>query len=138
MITRLHVMYQRSRKMLIFLIVTFLAAAIASIVIVAIQTSDMTWGKLQLRMKTKMHQSEIRRLPEVVDSGGYHCTGKGGNTNMIAESWIITTVWEVLALCLAAWITVKHFLELRRSSTGWMIEDYFTVLIKTHVLYFAA
>jgi hypothetical protein len=45
------------------------------------------------------------------------------------------TVWEVLALCLAVWIVVKHF---RRLPTGWTIEDCFTVLIKAHVFYFVA
>ncbi|KAG1839914.1 hypothetical protein DFJ58DRAFT_916872 [Suillus subalutaceus] len=33
-------------------------------------------------------------------------------------TWILSTVWEVLALCLAVWITVKQFRELRRHSTG--------------------
>ncbi|KAG2362653.1 hypothetical protein BDR07DRAFT_1406545 [Suillus spraguei] len=36
MIARLHAMYQRSRKMLIFLVVVFLAIRIASVVMVAI------------------------------------------------------------------------------------------------------
>jgi len=119
MITRLHAMYQRSRKMLVFLVVTFLAVEIASVTMVAVQTSHMTWD-------------------EVVISGGYQCTAKGGDTHVIAKSWILSTAWEVLALCLAAWIAVKHFLELRHSSTGWMVEDCFAVLIKTHVVYFAA
>jgi hypothetical protein len=77
-------------------------------------------------------------LDEAVVSGAYHCTSKGGDTRLIAESWILSTIWEVIALCLACWVAVKHFLELQRSSTGWKIVDCFTVLIKTHVLYFAA
>jgi hypothetical protein len=78
-------------------------------------------------------------LDEVILYGAYHyCVVSGGNSNVIAEAWILNTVWEALALCLAIWITVKHFIELRRSSTGWRIRDCFTVLIKTHVLYFAA
>ncbi|KAG1743999.1 uncharacterized protein EDB91DRAFT_1246883 [Suillus paluster] len=28
-------------------------------------------------------------------------------------SWIFDSAWEVLALCLAVWIAVKHFRELR-------------------------
>ncbi|KAG1736358.1 hypothetical protein EDB19DRAFT_2040357 [Suillus lakei] len=56
---------------------------------------------------------------------------------LIITVWILTTVWEVLALCLVVWIAVKHFRELQRPSTGWTVGDCFTVLIKTHVLYFA-
>ena len=40
-------MYQRSRKILIFLVVTFLAVTITTVVIVAIQSSHLIWGKLQ-------------------------------------------------------------------------------------------
>ncbi|KAG2351933.1 hypothetical protein BDR07DRAFT_1440712 [Suillus spraguei] len=47
-------------------------------------------------------------------------------------------MWEVFALCLAVWITVKHFRELRQHSAGGIIRDCFTVLIKTHMLYFAS
>jgi hypothetical protein len=50
---------------------------------------------------------------------------------------MINTVWEVLALCLAVWIAVRHFRELRQHSTSRIIGDCFTVLMKTHVSYFA-
>ncbi|KAG1865864.1 hypothetical protein DFJ58DRAFT_911880 [Suillus subalutaceus] len=53
-------------------------------------------------------------------------------------TWILSTVWEVLALCLAVWITVKQFRELRRHSTRGIIGDCFTVLMQTHVSYFAS
>jgi hypothetical protein len=55
----------------------------------------------------------------------------------MADAYIPITVWEVLALSLAVWIVIKHFRELRRSSTGWTTRDCFAVLIKTHMLYFA-
>jgi hypothetical protein len=50
MITRLHAMYQRSRKVLIFLVVIFLAITIANAVIIAIMTMQITGGKLWLCM----------------------------------------------------------------------------------------
>ncbi|KAG1798145.1 uncharacterized protein HD556DRAFT_1353359 [Suillus plorans] len=53
-------------------------------------------------------------------------------------TWILSTVWEVLVLCLAVWTVVKHFRELRQHSAGGIIEDCFTVLLKTHVVYFAS
>jgi hypothetical protein len=52
-----------------------------------------------------------------------------------AVSWILCTVWEGLALFLAAWIAIKHFSVL---PTGWTTEDFFAVLMKTHMNYFAA
>ncbi|KAG1840064.1 hypothetical protein DFJ58DRAFT_916819 [Suillus subalutaceus] len=53
-------------------------------------------------------------------------------------TWILSTVWEVLALCLAVQITVKQFRELRRHSTRGIIGDCFMVLMQTHVSYFAS
>ncbi|KAG2352565.1 hypothetical protein BDR07DRAFT_834992 [Suillus spraguei] len=53
-------------------------------------------------------------------------------------AWILYTVWEFLALCLAVWIAVKHFRELRRPSTEGTIGDCFMVLMKSHVLYFVS
>jgi len=46
MITRLHAMYQRSRKMLVFLSVIFLVIQITCGVLAAIQVRHMSWGEL--------------------------------------------------------------------------------------------
>jgi len=78
--------------------------------------------------------------PEVlVLSGTYECVVNDEHI-LVATTWILGTAWEVLALCLAVWIAVKHFRELRqlRQSAGSFTGDCFTVLIKTHVFYFAA
>ncbi|KAG2048413.1 hypothetical protein BDR06DRAFT_777093 [Suillus hirtellus] len=120
-ITRLHAMYQRSRKILIFLTVTFLAANIVNGVAAVIAT---------------MHSSG----EELIFSGTYQCAIGVAEHSLILTSvaWILSLVWEVLALCLAVWIAVKHFRELRQHSTRGVMEDCFTVLMKTHVLYFAS
>jgi hypothetical protein len=78
-------------------------------------------------------------LVEYVLSGTYVCSDKfGGNSVFVTQmTWILGTAWEILALCLAAWIAVKHFRELQRASAGWAVGDCFTVLIETHVFYFA-
>ncbi|KAG2124137.1 hypothetical protein BD769DRAFT_889199 [Suillus cothurnatus] len=121
MIARLHAMYQRSRKVLIFLVVIFLAITITNVVIVAIMTTQIT-GE------------------EFVLSGTYECTTDlvGDSLFLSSMTWILATVWEVLTLCLAVWIAVKHFRELRQHSTSGIIGDCFTVLMKTHVSYFAS
>ncbi|KAG1844841.1 hypothetical protein DFJ58DRAFT_515981 [Suillus subalutaceus] len=121
MIARLYAMYQRSRKMLIFLIVIFLAIRIANAVMSAIITMQ-TLGE------------------ELVLSGIHQCLNVyAGNTQlMVSMTWMLDTVWEVLALCLAVWIAVKHFHELRQHSTTGIIRDCFTVLMQTHVSYFAS
>jgi hypothetical protein len=46
MIARLHAMYQRSRKVLIFLVVIFLAITIANAVMFALMTMQLSGGKL--------------------------------------------------------------------------------------------
>ncbi|KAG2350208.1 hypothetical protein BDR05DRAFT_4429 [Suillus weaverae] len=117
MIIRLHALYQGSRKMLIFLIVTLLPVVITSGVSVGF-TNSYTSGE------------------ELVLSGTYKCGYEfGGNSSLLLFiTWILGTVWEVLMFCLVVWIAVKHFRELRR----WTIEGFYTVLIKTHVLYFAS
>jgi len=120
-ITRLHAMYQGSRKILIFLIVTFLAINIFAVVVVVMAT---------------MYASG----EELILSGTYQCSIGLSDDGLLLDSitWILGTVWEVFALCLAVWIAVKHFRELRQHSTGGIMEDCFTVLIKTHMLYFAS
>lgn len=61
----------------------------------------------------------------------------GDSLFLASMVWILATVWEVLALCLAVWITVKHIRELRQRSTRGIIGDCFKVLIQSHVSYFA-
>ncbi|KAG2342999.1 hypothetical protein BDR05DRAFT_989985 [Suillus weaverae] len=56
---------------------------------------------------------------------------------LMVDFWVLATVWEVFALCLAVRILIKPFRELQQPSTGWTIVDSFTVLIKSHVFYFA-
>ncbi|KAG2033298.1 hypothetical protein BDR03DRAFT_696514 [Suillus americanus] len=124
MITRLHAMYQRSRIMLIFLVIIFLAVNIACGVIGAIGLKDAV-------------------AEEMVLSDTYICNiAYEGDAQLLDPmTWILNTVWEVLALCLSVWIAVKHFRDLRRLGplTGsTIIGDCFRVLIKSHVLYFAS
>ncbi|KAG1771182.1 hypothetical protein EV702DRAFT_658103 [Suillus placidus] len=118
-ITRLHAMYQQSRKMLIFLVVIFLADTIFNVV-VSVMSTRHTSGE------------------EYILSGNYVCTTTYGENIILLDSitWILGTAWEVLVLFLAVWVAVKHFRELRQHSTGGVIEDCFTVLIKSHVFYF--
>ncbi|KAG1844817.1 hypothetical protein DFJ58DRAFT_515337 [Suillus subalutaceus] len=122
MIARLHAMYQRSRRVLIFLVIIFVTIRIANAGMVAIKMKRISWE-------------------EFVLSGTYQCmTSSAGDPAFLASSmtWILGTVWEVLALCLAVWIAVKHFRELRQHSTSGIIGDCFTVLMQTHVGYFAS
>ncbi|KAG2138169.1 hypothetical protein BD769DRAFT_255999 [Suillus cothurnatus] len=120
MIARLHAMYQRSRQVLIFLVVIFLAIRIADVVMLAIVTMQISGA-------------------EYILSGTYQCMFDYAGDFIFLESMtsMINTVWEVLALCLAVWIAVRHFRELRQHSTSRIIGDCFTVLMKTHVSYFA-
>jgi preprotein translocase subunit SecG len=66
-------------------------------------------------------------------------SNEGAISLLVSMTWILTTVWEVLALCLSVWIAAKHFRDMRRlgPSTGSTIGDCFRVLIQSHVLYFA-
>jgi len=77
---------------------------------------------------------------EAILSGIHQCNGgfKAPGPLLLSGVWILSTVWEALTLCLAVWIVVKHFRELELPSTGWTFGSFFTVLIKSHVLYFAA
>jgi hypothetical protein len=60
-----------------------------------------------------------------------------GDVQFLANmTWILGAVWEALALFLAVWIAVKHFRELP-GPTIRAIGDCYTILVKTHVLYFA-
>ncbi|KAG2145395.1 uncharacterized protein EDB93DRAFT_1288651 [Suillus bovinus] len=118
MIIRLFAMHQQSRNVLIFLVVIFLAIMIACGVITLI---------------------EVRQIlgEDLILTGTQQCL-IGGNIRLTVEYWVLGTTWEVLALCFALWSAVKHFRELQRPWARWTIEDCFTVLIKTHMLYFVS
>ncbi|KAG2370311.1 hypothetical protein BDR07DRAFT_11073 [Suillus spraguei] len=117
LITRLHAMCQES-KMLIFLIVVFSAITIACTVITVI-----------------LHKNIVGEA--VIFSGNHHCKFdfQGHDQLLILKTWILGIVWETVTLCLAVWVTVKHF---RRPSTGLITGDWFVVLMRAHILYFAS
>ncbi|KAG2043093.1 hypothetical protein BDR03DRAFT_1005983 [Suillus americanus] len=119
MITRLYAMYQGSRRMLIFLTVTLLVLTITGGAITA---------------------TGINRNSNEVISGIYQCTyGYDRDARLLmAIAWILRIVWEVLVMYLVVWIVVKHFRQLRRSLQTEIIGNCFTVLMKTHVVYFAS
>ncbi|KAG1799755.1 uncharacterized protein HD556DRAFT_1525052 [Suillus plorans] len=121
MLVRLYAMYQQSRKVLISLVVIFVPAIVFVVV-----ASAMTMRNISAE--------------EAILFGNYQCTSdyKGDYLLLTSITWILGTVWEVLALFLAVWIAVKHFRELQRHSAGGIIDDCFTVLMKTHVVYFAS
>lgn len=116
LIIRLHVMYQQSRRISNFLSGISLAVTITCGVILAIASNKASGEELIL-------------------SGAHLCVLSEKSDHPLPETWILTVVWEVLVLCLAVWIAIRHFSGLQRRSAG---RDCFIVLIKTHVFYFAA
>ncbi|KAG1759220.1 hypothetical protein EDD22DRAFT_956127 [Suillus occidentalis] len=123
MIARLYAMYQGSRTMLIFLVITFLSVNICCAVLAAIGFMNVV-------------------AEEIMLSGLHMCNYnyEGDVQLQMSMVWMLNTVWEVLVLCVSIWIAVKHFRDLRRlgPSTGSIVGDYFRVLIQSHVLYFAS
>ncbi|KAG1797257.1 hypothetical protein EV424DRAFT_96840 [Suillus variegatus] len=123
MIARLYAMYQGSRRMLMFLVITFLAVNITCEVIAVIGLNNTV--------------SE-----EFILSGTYTCyyVNDLDVQLLFSMTWVLSTIWEVLALCLSVWVVVKHFRDLRRlsPSTESTIGDCFRMLIQSHVLYFAS
>ncbi|KAG1906154.1 uncharacterized protein F5891DRAFT_1004308 [Suillus fuscotomentosus] len=119
MATRIHAMYQGSKRILIFLIVVLLACTIASMVMAVIGNIGASGV-------------------EMILSGNHQCfenmTAEDGRLN--TETTVPTTVWEILALCLAVWIVIKHFRELQKSPTGANIRECLMVLMRGHMLYF--
>ncbi|KAG2346203.1 hypothetical protein BDR05DRAFT_1057833 [Suillus weaverae] len=118
---RIHAMYRRSKKMLIFLVVVLLASTIASGVITAMANVGVS-------------------AEEFVLYGHHICLSESDTDqiNLGYESFISTAIWEILAFGLAVWIIIKHLRELRQSPTGSRIGDYYTALTKSHAFYFVA
>ncbi|KAG2140617.1 hypothetical protein DEU56DRAFT_286513 [Suillus clintonianus] len=119
MMTRIHAMYQGSKKILIFLLVVLLASTIAAVVMTVIANLGVSGEESIL--------------------SGHHMCFSNININQIeldSETYIPAVVWEILAFFLAVWIVIKHIRELRYSSAGTTTGDYFTVLAQSHVLYF--
>jgi len=129
-------MYQKSRIILILLVFMFSAITIPCVAITIIQIRASQIGELESQQQ--IPEELIQQISEeFVLSGHYVCGSPmyGYDLLLIVVTWILGTVWEVLTLCLAVWIAIKHFREL---PTGWTIKDCFTVLIRSHVLYFAS
>lgn len=123
MAARLYAMYLRSRKILVFLMTIFSTLTITCGLLAVLAIRKFSWDDLIL---SSTHQCvfEVRRKTQL--------------ELLLAGVWILRIVWEVIALCLAVWIAVKHLREMRWSSTGWSTGDCFMVLMKSHVLYLAA
>lgn len=120
MMTRIHAMYQGSKKILAFLIVVLLASTIASGIM--------------------MVMANLTAVGEESILSGFHICVVSMDTAGIAlnrEILVPTSIWEILALFLAVWILIEHFRELRQSPTGSTTGDCFIVLAQSHVLYFA-
>lgn len=118
-ITMLHAMYQHSRNVLIFLVVTFLVVNIFNGV---------------ATLLSMIHTVD----EELIFSATYQCWISIPEDILLLNSvWILNIVLEVSAMGLAVWVALKHFRGLQRHSTGGIIRDCFTVLMKNHVLYFA-
>jgi hypothetical protein len=139
MIARLHAMYQRSRTMLIFLVIIFLGVNITCGVLMAMGVKNTVAGKFCLL--TCITQLIGQTSEETILSNIHICSYsyEGDIALLFSITWVLNIVWEVLVLCLSVRIAVKHFRDLRRfgPSTGSTIGDCFKVLIQSHVLYFA-
>ncbi|OAX40262.1 hypothetical protein K503DRAFT_781520 [Rhizopogon vinicolor AM-OR11-026] len=124
MITWLHAMYQRSKKMLVFLVVIFLAIQVTAIGVVLVGSRNVSGVEFQFVLPVT-HMCGYVEGEDIV--------------LLTMMTWILNTVWAILGLCLAVWIAVKHFLGLRRVSTTWVVQwDYFTIsIVRTHVFFFA-
>lgn len=129
-------MYQRSRKLLIFLVV-LLAIQLACTAIDIMMSGHVSGGKFEFWIRLECI-GLIRWISEEYVLSGVHLCGYDDTLLFLIQvTWILGVAWEVLALSLAVRIAVKHFRELQRPSTGWAVSDCVTVLIKTHVFYFA-
>ncbi|KIK38940.1 hypothetical protein CY34DRAFT_363199 [Suillus luteus UH-Slu-Lm8-n1] len=124
MIVRLHAMYQRSRKVLTFLVVIFVAIRIVNAVMAGLKMMQIYAEEFVLSGTYYMCMI------------GYHDVGEFLSLNSVP--WMLDTVWEALALCLAVWVAAKHLRELRQHSTSSVTGDCFTALMKTHVCYFVS
>ncbi|OAX34099.1 hypothetical protein K503DRAFT_774921 [Rhizopogon vinicolor AM-OR11-026] len=105
--------------MLVCLFAVFLSAQVASWVIFAKHNMSISGG-------------------EYVLSGAHLCNYNfdAGAELTVEINWILGIVREILTMCLAVWIAIKHFRELQRPLIG-AVGDCFAVSIQTHVFYFA-
>ncbi|KAG2104411.1 uncharacterized protein F5147DRAFT_775674 [Suillus discolor] len=121
MTTRIYAMFQQSKPILIFLVIALLASTIASGVMLGIGNIGISGKEFVL--------------------SGYHICLVQIDTyrmNLNHEMVIPIAIWEILAFLLAVWIVILRFYEIRQSQSGSTIGDCFTMLIKSHALYFLA
>ncbi|KAG2048636.1 hypothetical protein BDR06DRAFT_1024308 [Suillus hirtellus] len=122
MILRIHAMYGRSKKMLIFLVIVLLASTVAACIMSVIAKIGIS-------------------AEEVILSGYHMCLWSSRDPDQVElddEILVSTVIWEIPAFVLAVWVVIKHFRERRQFPTGSTIGGFFTVLIQSHTFYFVA
>ncbi|KAG2127893.1 uncharacterized protein EDB93DRAFT_195700 [Suillus bovinus] len=121
MMTRIYAMYQQSKPILVFLALALVASTITSGAMLVMGNTGISGEEFVL--------------------SGYHICLVQIDTpqmNLNHEMVIPTAIWEILAFLLAVWVVILRFREMQQSRTGSSIGDCFTMLIKSHALYFLA
>jgi len=139
MITQLYVMYERSKIMLAALIIIFVPMSITAQAIAGVDnvlTHLSICGSLCIDARVCVFI--LITAEEFILFNTYECTFTDAGSNLMKETWIIGMTWEFVVFLLAMWICVKHFIEMRKATPNWGIEDCFSVLMKNHALYFFA
>lgn len=98
MIARLYAMYQRSRKVLVLVVVVFIAINVTNTVILAINMKYIS-------------------AEQTILSGTYQCVVDNPK-HLATIPWILATMWEVYTLCLAIRIALKHFFRIATTISG--------------------
>ncbi|KAH7910976.1 hypothetical protein BJ138DRAFT_1151771 [Hygrophoropsis aurantiaca] len=119
MILRLYAMYEKSRKILIFLLVCFVARVVALAVILGLATGP---------------GSGISAT-EYLLSGTYFCS-VAPNITFVNFTLVPTLFFELILFALASRCFVRHAAELRRSSHGWRMNECMKVLLRDSILFF--
>jgi len=121
-IIRIHVMYGRSKKILIFLVIVLLASTVAACIMSVIAKIGIS-------------------AQEFILSGYHMCRWSPHDPDQVEldyEILVSTVIWEIPAFVLAVWVVIKHFRERRQFPTRSTIGGFFTVLIQSHAFYFVA
>ncbi|KAH7920744.1 hypothetical protein BV22DRAFT_1198699 [Leucogyrophana mollusca] len=119
MILRVYAMYENSKKILLFLLVCFLARVIALATILALAVGPTSGIS----------------ATEYLLSGTYFCS-VAPNTAYANFTVIPTLFFEIILFALAARCSFKHAAELRRSPQGWKANECMKVLLRDSILFF--
>ncbi|KAH7907741.1 hypothetical protein BJ138DRAFT_445012 [Hygrophoropsis aurantiaca] len=130
LVIRVYALFNRSKKVLVFLATTYVLQATATIVITGLIANKRVLDEYYLSIG-----SPVGSVVQPVSVDNNSPTSSFLIT-LTRDSTILPIVFDTILMLFALWAFVKHALEAKTSNGGWRINVLVSILVADHLLYF--